>query len=199
MLFSQIDSHYLKLIPGYITSIRNHENSVLLCVETTTKVLRTDTFLDNMNEQRRSAGNYKKVMNELFLGATVLTSYNNKTYTIAEIDWTKNPTSTFERKKSSISFFDYYRDQYNIVIKDLEQPLLITKQRKQDFHRRGPQGAAILVPELCQMTGLNPSMRSNFSLMKELSEHMNLTPEKKVDACMKFIQNFLQNPEVNNS
>ena len=36
----------LELWPGYETSIRQHEHDLLLCVEITHKVLRTDTVLD---------------------------------------------------------------------------------------------------------------------------------------------------------
>ena len=56
--------------------------------------------------------------------------YNNKTYRIDDIDWRKNPTATFETRKGTTSFIDYYRDAYNIDIKDREQPLLVSMPKK---------------------------------------------------------------------
>jgi hypothetical protein len=42
--------HKLELWPGYITSIRQHEKELLLCVEVTHKVMRQDTVYDLYQE-----------------------------------------------------------------------------------------------------------------------------------------------------
>jgi hypothetical protein len=51
----KIPAHRLELWPGYKTSMRNHERNVMLCVDTTHKVLRTDSCLDRMNAIRGEA------------------------------------------------------------------------------------------------------------------------------------------------
>jgi aubergine-like protein len=48
----RIDAHRLELWPGYKTTMRNHENDVLLGVEVTHKVLRTDNCLNVMARLR---------------------------------------------------------------------------------------------------------------------------------------------------
>jgi hypothetical protein len=49
-----IDSPKLELWPGYVTSIRQHESKLLLCVELTHKVMRQDTVYDLLQECCRS-------------------------------------------------------------------------------------------------------------------------------------------------
>jgi len=45
-----IEWHKLELWPGYVTSIRQHENDILLCVEITHKVMRQETVYDLLKE-----------------------------------------------------------------------------------------------------------------------------------------------------
>jgi aubergine-like protein len=49
-----IGRHKLELWPGYVTSIRQHEDELLLCVELTHKVMRQDTVHDLLQECYRS-------------------------------------------------------------------------------------------------------------------------------------------------
>jgi aubergine-like protein len=44
----KLPAHKLELWPGYVTSIRQHENNILLCCETSNKILRTETVMDQM-------------------------------------------------------------------------------------------------------------------------------------------------------
>ena len=53
--------------------------------------------------------------------------YNNKSYMIDDIDFTSSPKSSFESKGEPITYIDYYKRQYNIDIKDLNQPLLVNR------------------------------------------------------------------------
>ena len=86
------------------------------------KVLRTDNVLtimyDLFNTRRN---NFQSACNEMITGKTVLTRYNNKNYKVHDIDYGKNPTSTFTRRvrvkdgegfrveEQSISYIDYYK------------------------------------------------------------------------------------------
>jgi aubergine-like protein len=67
-------------------------------------------------------------------GAVILTGYNNKTYRIDDVDWTKNPASTFPYNGREISFIEYYREKYNLKINDPKQPLLISNPSVRKFH-----------------------------------------------------------------
>uniref|UniRef100_A0A0K2UXM2 Piwi-like protein 1 n=1 Tax=Lepeophtheirus salmonis TaxID=72036 RepID=A0A0K2UXM2_LEPSM len=189
---------HLELWPGYITSIRRHEKEVLLCCEISNKILRTDTVYSQLRTAS-ATGDVRNAATRLLLGEIVITRYNNKTYKIDDIDWNTTPSSTFpKRDGSSMSFSDYYRERYNITIKDLKQPLLISLPRERD--RRGgnmdKNQRIMLVPELCYMTGLSESQRSNFSLMKSLGEYTRQDPANRCSSLKKFSQRLLSSPSV---
>lgn len=46
----------------------------------------------------------------LFLPASVIVRYNNKTYRIDDIAWDQTPSNTFKRGEADISFKDYYKN-----------------------------------------------------------------------------------------
>lgn len=163
-----VHEHKLQLWPGYVTSIRQHEYDLLLCAEMSCKVMRTETLLEIMQEVYRESRNFKQEFLNRVLGMTVLTDYNNKTYRIDDVNFDENPMSTFASKRgeTQISYQQYYRDKYNITIRDLKQPLLLSKVRERDI--RGKAGEEMktsvvaLVPELCRATGMSERMRANF-------------------------------------
>ena len=51
-----LKQHKPELWPGYVTSIRQHEEKILLCCEISHKILRTDTVLQQIGEVTRSLG-----------------------------------------------------------------------------------------------------------------------------------------------
>ncbi|ODN02980.1 Piwi-like protein 1 [Orchesella cincta] len=122
------------------------------------------SFGANQNAFREAV---KKELN----GTIVMTTYNRKTYHIDDIEFDKSPQSMFERKG----------EQQTLTIKDLKQPLLKAKASKRDLHagKAADPGDILLVPELCQSTGLTDNMRANFSLMKELSKYLHQAPQEK--------------------
>ena len=61
-----------------------------------------------------------------------------------------------------ITFLDYYKSVYGVEIKDPNQPMVISKNRKTGME-------LCLVPELCNMTGLTDQQRANFNLMRDLA------------------------------
>ena len=56
---------------------------------------------------------------------------------------------TFE-EHNSFAFFPL--QQYNLDIKDMQQPLLVSMPKKAD-QKRGQTDPILLVPELCRLTG----------------------------------------------
>lgn len=152
----------IQLWPGYQTSIRQHESDILLCAEITNKVMRTETIYDIIQKiYREDRNNFKEALHSQVVGMTVLTDYTNKTYRIDEIDFDQTPSSTFDTKEGKISFIDYYKNKYNIRIRDPNQPLLMSKSKARDL-RAGKQELIALVPELCRATGLSDQMKGNF-------------------------------------
>lgn len=158
----QVDfrNYQLQLWPGYTTSIRQHEQGVLLCAEIASKIMRNETIYDVLQQCSRGA-DYQREFGEAVLGLVVLTDYNNKTYRIDDISYDASPSDTFETKNGPISFIEYYRTKYNIQIRNPTQPMLIT--RSTERQRRGGENETIsLIPELCRPTGLTDQQRNNF-------------------------------------
>lgn len=133
----------------------------MICSEVAHKVMRVDTIYDNMQRILREERDFKSNFLTAVLGQTVLTAFNNRTYRIDDVDFTKSPKSTFDKKDGPISFIEYYQQRYNITIRDPNQPLLVSKAKARDI-RGGGNKDILLVPELCRSTGLTETMRSNF-------------------------------------
>lgn len=80
-LFNLFNSQLYNFLKGYKSSIRQHENDVLVCVDLTHKVMRNETVWDMISDcARNSHGDYRYKAEKLIIGVTVLTFYNNKTY-----------------------------------------------------------------------------------------------------------------------
>ncbi|XP_020903024.2 piwi-like protein Ago3 [Exaiptasia diaphana] len=101
----------------------------------------------------------------------------------------------------NIHVFILSRKAYNIEIKDHGQPLLVHRPKKKDNEqggRRGRQSLEIicLIPELCSMTGLTDTIRSDFRVMKDIAAHTRVGPMQRLDAMKKFMQNINSTPEA---
>ncbi|KAJ6632990.1 Protein piwi, partial [Pseudolycoriella hygida] len=182
----QLSQLGLELWPGYTTSIRQHEQSILLSAEITNKVMRRETIYDIMVECSKNRENFRQTFESTVIGTVVLTDYNNKTYRIDDIDFGASPQDTFETKKEgTISYIDYYKRTYQKTIRNVTQPMLIS--RAKDRERRGGENETIsLVPELCRPTGLTESQRNNNNLMRDLASHTRLDPRGRISALRKL-------------
>nr|XP_009860146.1 piwi-like protein 1 isoform X1 [Ciona intestinalis]XP_018669549.1 piwi-like protein 1 isoform X1 [Ciona intestinalis]XP_026692672.1 piwi-like protein 1 isoform X1 [Ciona intestinalis]XP_026692673.1 piwi-like protein 1 isoform X1 [Ciona intestinalis]XP_026692674.1 piwi-like protein 1 isoform X1 [Ciona intestinalis]XP_026692675.1 piwi-like protein 1 isoform X2 [Ciona intestinalis]XP_026692676.1 piwi-like protein 1 isoform X3 [Ciona intestinalis] len=188
-----------ELWPGFITSILQYEKSVLLCAEVSHKLMRKDSVLDILRQMygdcRQRGRDFKQEMEKFLVGQIVLTRYNNKTYRIDGIEWNLNVNMKFERKSGSVSYVDYYKEQYNIVIRDTNQPLLLSRPKQSEI-RKGGLEVVHLVPELCTVTGLTDELRADFNTMKRLAVYTKQGPTKRKQALKSFIQRITTNTEV---
>lgn len=171
----------LSLWPGYITSLRRHENDFLVCCEISHKIMRDEnllTILRNVAERNRG-GDFQDAFKREVVGKIVLTDYNNKTYRIDDVDFSRTPEATFERRGVATTFAQYYQERYRKDRIDLRQPLLISNPKAKDI-RDGRTTVIVLIPELCRATGLTDDFRSNFQNMRRLGEHTQLPPTRRV-------------------
>lgn len=163
----KIPQHKLEILPGYVVAVDEFEGGVMLCLDVQHRVLRMQNVLDLLREYRITfKQNFKEMAFNNIIGACVLTRYNNKNYTIDEIMWDCSPKDTFKTHDGSeISYIEYYKKQYNIDIRDTNQPLLLNKQSVRQVGTLEKVDRFIcLVPELCFMTGLTDEMRSDFKV-----------------------------------
>ncbi|XP_053871600.1 piwi-like protein 4 isoform X2 [Malaclemys terrapin pileata] len=116
--------------------------------------------------------------------------YNNKTYRIDDIDWCVKPTDTFPKcDGTEISYVDYYNQQYDIVLTDLNQPMLVSRLKSKQNSTVEPR-VVHLIPELCYLTGLTSRAISDFRLMKDLAQEMHLNPEQRQQRLSRLVDNI---------
>ena len=196
----RIDQLGLSLWPGYVTAIRGFEGGLLLNIDVAHKVLRSETAHFIMKKVYEKSPNFfKQNCTKELVGSVVLTRYNNKNYRIDDIAWHLTPTSTFTTSKGEeITFEQYYKIQYKIVIKDMLQPLLIHRPKKiTQRNQRTKEGKPIeicLVPELCYLTGLSDNLRNDFRAMKQIKDHTCLPPTARNASIEQFLNRIHSSP-----
>ncbi|CRK90587.1 CLUMA_CG004289, isoform A [Clunio marinus] len=187
----KLENFKVELWPGYITSIRQHEQEVLICCEVSHKVMRKETILDIMRDyMQKDSRNWQDSFRKDIVGSTVLTDYNNKTYKITDVDFNLSPRSTFQRKNEQVTYLDYY-SRYNKNITDKNQPLLHSLVKSKDI-RSGKldEKLVYLIPELCRATGLTDSMRSNFTMMRAMAEHTQIGPRSRKERILQLVKSL---------
>ena len=130
---------------GYYTSAQITESGLYLLVLNVNKHVKTKTAYDKIQEiwsenSFLQPSDVKKVVENYFAThKTVLTTYGAlRTYRVQAIDFDANPKSTTfnikdkDNKTKTISVADYYKLQYNYIIKHLEQPLLIAENKEKN-------------------------------------------------------------------
>uniref|UniRef100_A0A672JUQ3 Piwi-like protein 2 n=1 Tax=Sinocyclocheilus grahami TaxID=75366 RepID=A0A672JUQ3_SINGR len=193
-----LGKHRLQVWPGYSTSIKHTDGGLYLIVDVSHKVLRNDSVLDVMNLiYQGSRTSFQDECTKEFVGSIVITRYNNRTYRIDDIEWSKSPKDTFTLADGTVTtFVDYYRKNYGITIKELDQPLLIHRPKE----RSKPGGKVItgeilLLPELSFMTGIPEKMRKDFKAMKDLTMHINVGAEQHTQSLKQLLHNINSNNE----
>ncbi|XP_039756127.1 piwi-like protein Ago3 [Pararge aegeria] len=200
----QIPQYKLEVWPGYVTAVDEYEGGLMLTLDSTHRVLRTQCVLSLIRETIQADGaNWKNSISDKLVGFSVMTKYNKKLFRVDSIDDTMNPQSTFEKNEKGelikISYFDYYKKSYGIEIKDLTQPMLISRDSKRMPGTEQKTDFMIcLVPELCQLTGLSDSQKQNFRLMKDVATYTRITPNQRHSAFKKFIKNVMDNETAKN-
>ncbi|GLG94082.1 Piwi-like protein Ago3 [Gryllus bimaculatus] len=194
-----ITQHRLEVWPGYVTAVQQYEGGVQLCCDASHRVMRTDSVLKVISIlAEANPRNYREEAMKVALGAVVLTRYNNCVYRVDDISWDRTPESTFTNSDGrEISFQEYYRVNYQIEIKDKDQPLLISrvKRRKDPSNKENEVRMICLIPELCYITGLTDAMRADWRIMKDLTQKLQLTPSQRYEGLSKFLENINNNKQ----
>ncbi|XP_030381506.1 protein aubergine-like isoform X2 [Scaptodrosophila lebanonensis] len=185
-----LENYRMEIWPGYQTSIRQHETDILLCTEVAHKVMRIDTLYHILSDCIRDYEDFRSAFRKEVVGMVVLTDYNNKTYRVDDVDYSASPLSVFSTKDGDISYDQYYKKRYNITIRDLKQPLVVSHPTDKNI-RGGLDQLIMLIPELARATGMTDAMRADFRLMRAMSEHTRLTPERRIERLRVFNRRLL--------
>ncbi|XP_073978510.1 piwi-like protein Ago3 isoform X2 [Rhodnius prolixus] len=192
----QIPAHNLEVWPGYITAIQEYEDGIMLCCDSSHRVLRTQTVLELM-EQIISVDSrtWKDEFIKLVIGQTVLTRYNNKMYRVDDVSFDESPKDKFEKKDGTkMSYIDYYFQHYNIKISNTSQPLL--KSRVRGRMKGMKMELVNLVPELCHSSGLTETIRADMRAMKDIAQTTRISPSQRQFALNEFINSINSNSDV---
>ncbi|EEC14103.1 Cniwi protein, putative, partial [Ixodes scapularis] len=181
-----ISRHGLEIWEGLTTAVGQHDGGILMVVDTVHKVLRTENVLHLLGSLQQSArGSYKDEAIKAVVGSIVMTRYNNKTYRVDDIDWSKNPQQTFETRNGPITYMKYY--------KDVSLVLSLASCEGKD------SAICWFCREQCRhviCAGLTDDIRSNFTIMKDLASEMKLEPSKRVSNLREFMQQMNRNEQV---
>lgn len=91
-LGNMVPQHKLEIWPGYVTAVQEYEGGVMLYLEVSHKVLRTQTAKSLLKDvHQKDKDNLRANAEKALLGAVVLTRYNNKNYCVDDIDWNSGP------------------------------------------------------------------------------------------------------------
>nr|XP_055212075.1 piwi-like protein 4 isoform X4 [Gorilla gorilla gorilla] len=191
----EIPQHKLSLWPGFAISVSYFERKLLFSADVSYKVLRNETVLEFMTAlcERTGLSCFTQTCEKQLIGLIVLTRYNNRTYSIDDIDWSVKPTHTFQKRDGTeITYVDYYKQQYDITVSDLNQPMLVSLLKKKRNDNSEAQ-LAHLIPELCFLTGLTDQATSDFQLMKAVAEKTRLSPSGRQQRLARLVDNIQRN------
>ena len=170
-----IKQHNIDIYQGFKTSCEVYSNfTPKLLIDFSSKILRNDSALAFIKKLPS-----KEAIAEEMLGRSVVASYGNcRMYQVDDVDFSKNPLSTFiDAKGNTISYCEYYLRAYEIKIRDTKQPLFVC------LLNRGKR-TIYLVPELVQLTGLSDEMRRDFKVMQDVATYTRREPKDRMDSIM---------------
>jgi len=194
----EIQNYGLQLINGFSTAIACYENKLLLCCEVTNKLLHKRTVFDLMADIYRNSrddASFREECNKQIIGRVIMTKYNNKTYRVDDINWEETPMTRFPIKGETSPLMDYYKRQYNIDVKDKNQPLLVNLLSEKD-KRRGITLDHRFIPELCILTGVDERMREDFRFKKEVEQFSKVGSVERCKRVEDFVQRFGNHRDV---
>ena len=171
--------------PGYTTSFVETESGNYLNVTLKNKILSSDTVLQYMDYYGYKDQKGKDRLKEDLIGRSFKVKYAKKNYVIDDIMFDRNPKKQdffYDGKKYLLK--DYYKEKYDIVIKDLNQPLLLV--RKVDSE--GKEINLYFVPELCNLAGLDDEFIKDRDFMKRLADFTKLTPKDRINKTNEFLK-----------
>ena len=196
---TRIPEHKIELLSGLLTAIAQHDGGLLMVIDTTTKFIRSDTVLALLGEIRKKSGaQWLDEAKRQLCGSIVMTNYNNRTYKIDDLCTgpDKTPeTAKFQKSGRMMTLMEYYKEFHGLTITQPRKPLIECLPSARD-RRAGRMAKILLVPELCQMTGLTDDVRKDFMIMKKVGDVSRLPPTDPVKNLNDFIVKLNANENV---
>jgi hypothetical protein len=189
-----IELEGVDMYQAYFNSMKVFDSGVYMTLNPGVKFFQHETILHKMRSRKLIIFLTKIyiVMNERIpikdelWGRSVMTIYNKRIYKIDDIDFEKNPTHKFVMNKHNkfreVSYAEYIKDNYQIEIEDMDQPLI-------KYYSRELQQDIYLVPEVWVLTGITEQQKGrNFRKIKDQMFANAQTKEKQAKEFFEKIQ-----------
>eukprot|EP01156_Anaeramoeba_ignava_P013760 Anaeramoba_ignava/a607479_110.p1 GENE.a607479_110~~a607479_110.p1 ORF type:complete len:790 (+),score=174.80 a607479_110:432-2801(+) len=187
-----------ELWQGYQTTIYDTKAGLCLNLDILNKIIRTDTVYDKLSTlysdyyhqyshrelDFRDRG-FQDFIRKNLKEQSVMTLYNNRFYTITDLDFSKNPNYEFKFKDKTISLYRYYQDTYHLKIKNGSQPLLLIKKETKTSDGQKSHNLIYLIPELCYMAG---GTAKKAPVPKPFMRHVHVPPRERIQRLLDFIK-----------
>lgn len=123
------DGRTLGVVRGFKTAISAYDDNQILCnLEPVHKLVQRQNVFEIMIKIRESRPqNLQEALRAEMTGKIVICKHNNRVYKIEDINFKLSPASTFElkREKRQITYAEYYKNRFNLLISDMRQSLLL--------------------------------------------------------------------------
>ena len=170
--------------PGFSTSFVETDKGNYLNVTLKHKIIQKKTVFDYLKENGFKTKKEKEKIKENLKNAVFKDIYIGKNYKISDIDFDRNPeNTTCEFKGKTSRIIDYYKEKYNIEIKNKKQPLILVCKGPAEENKN----KLYFVPELVSLTGLEDDQVKMGEFMSELAKSTKLKPGQRVEKTKKFI------------
>ena len=185
-----------KIWHGYSTAVCITENGLFLRINDKNKMITGKTAYEKMSELSKKYNgntnneNYLRDIKTFFINKTVVAQYGNfRAYRIGDvlidkniINTTINITNT-EGKSETLSLKNYYKMQYNINIKNDNQPLFIDidSMKSEENKKR------YIVPELVYLTGIDELEERDRADIIAKSKFQPSIKVKKIEKGMSYL------------
>lgn len=125
---TRIEGTNLTLFEGYAANFCFLESGLYLKVDAATKIVRTETVLDEIDRvynihDSKSKEEKRALLKEALIGKTIMANYgNSRCWRIDDLEFDK-PIDEYKMDEAQ-TLAEYYKTKYNITIKKMKQPLL---------------------------------------------------------------------------
>lgn len=173
----------LTIFRGYAVKAGIFSGSILIYTDFASKIIRDQSVLSIIEEvQRANPRNFQSTLEADLVGQTVMANYGNqRCYRITGINYDSNPRSTFNQNGNPVSYVQYYERNYDLRIKNMNQPLLAhyDKNRNETIY---------LIPEFCRPTGITDDMKKDYQCMNDIAKYTRLQPHERLRLCSSLIE-----------
>ena len=207
---SQGENSLEQIYRGYMTSVQITESGYFMRINDVNKIISGKSALKKILEIREENRNlnkddlFKKINQYFSEHRTVLAKYGNlRTYRVANINFDKSPKNTNitlrekDGKETQCNLVNYYKNQYDLKIKDENQPLIeVELLKKKGPNTEQEKETIYLIPELVFLTGLEHGTNSDDNTTKrKITSKTKMRPGDKVNAIRSIF--YLLNSSTN--